>query len=356
MSLREQRAAATLGDPRWAKVVDRDPTADGKFVYSVRTTKIYCRPSCTSRAAKPENVDFYATPQEAELRGFRPCKRCKPDQLSPAIQQADKIAEICRVIETAEHMPALKQLAEHANISVYHFHRIFKSVTGLTPKAYAKAHRQLRVRQELENRDTVTEAIFGAGYNSTGRFYEESDNVLGMTPSEYRSGGANTEIRFAIGECSLGSILVAQSARGICAILIGNDPQTLAYDLQDKFPSAHIIGGDAEFEKLVAVVVGMVEDPALGINLPLDIRGTAFQQRVWHALQQIPPGETISYSELAQRIGAPKAARAVASACAHNILAVAIPCHRVVHQDGSISGYRWGVERKRALLKRESKN
>jgi len=356
VTMREQRTAATISDPRWAKVVERDPNADGKFVYSVRTTKIYCRPSCPSRAAKPENVVFYATPHEAELRGFRPCKRCKPNQPTPVIQQADKIAEICRLIETAEHVPTLQQLAKHANISTYHFHRIFKSVTGLTPKNYAKAHRHLRVRQKLENGDTVTEAIYGAGYNSIGRFYEESNNVLGMTPSEYRSGGVNTEIYFAIGECSLGSILVAQSVRGICAILIGNDPEALAHDLQDKFPSASLIGGDAEFEKMVAMVVGMVEDPMIGINLPLDIRGTAFQQRVWHALRRIPPGKTISYSELARRIGSPKAARAVASACANNILAVAIPCHRVVHQDGSISGYRWGVERKRALLERESKN
>lgn len=200
----------------------------------------------------------------------------------------------------------------------------------------------------------MTEAIYGAGYNSSGRFYEESPRVLGMTPEQYRSGGARTDIRFAVGECALGSILVAQSTVGICAILLGDDPDALLRDLQDRFPAARLIGGDAGFEQTVAAVVGFVEAPRLGLDLPLDIRGTAFQQRVWQALRRIPPGETVSYAEVARRIGSPGAVRAVAGACAANILAVAIPCHRVVRNDGSLSGYRWGVERKDALLKRES--
>jgi len=210
------------------------------------------------------------------------------------------------------------------------------------------------MRTELERSSTVTEAIYSAGYSSNGRFYEKSNQVLGMTPTNYRAGGANTEIRFAIGECSLGSILVAASRRGVCAILLGDDPDALARDLQDRFPRADLIGGDARFEQLVAKVVAFVEAPGLGLDLPLDVRGTAFQQRVWQALREIPAGATVSYAEIAKRIGAPKAVRAVAQACAANALAVAIPCHRVVRNDGGLSGYRWGVDRKRALLDREA--
>jgi AraC family transcriptional regulator of adaptative response/methylated-DNA-[protein]-cysteine methyltransferase len=216
------------------------------------------------------------------------------------------------------------------------------------------AHRAKRVRQELDRHDgSITDAIYGAGFNSSGRFYETSDEVLGMTPTDYRAGGANAEIRFAVGECSLGSILVAKSERGICAISMGDDPDALARDLQDRFPHARLIGGDEGFEDLVAKVVGCVEAPSLGLDLPLDIRGTAFQQRVWQALCKIPAGSSATYAEIADRIGSPKAVRAVARACAANALAIAIPCHRVVRHDGALSGYRWGVERKHALLERE---
>jgi AraC family transcriptional regulator of adaptative response/methylated-DNA-[protein]-cysteine methyltransferase len=210
------------------------------------------------------------------------------------------------------------------------------------------------MRQELASSETVTAAIFEAGYNSNGRFYAEADHVLGMTPTHYRAGGPDTDIRFAIGACSLGAILVAQSARGVCAIALGDDPDALARELQDRFPNARLIGGDAAFERLVARVVGFVEAPALGLDLPLDVRGTAFQQRVWQALRALPAGTTASYAEVAARIGAPKAVRAVAQACGANPLAVAIPCHRVVRTDGALSGYRWGVARKRALLAREA--
>jgi AraC family transcriptional regulator of adaptative response/methylated-DNA-[protein]-cysteine methyltransferase len=210
------------------------------------------------------------------------------------------------------------------------------------------------MREELVSAGSVTDAIYGAGYNSGGRFYAEADDVLGMTPTRYRAGGADTEIRFAIGQCSLGAILVARSDRGVCAIAMGDDPDALARDLQDRFPKATFVGGDMEFEQWVARVIGCVEAPGLGLDLPLDVRGTAFQRRVWQALRTIPAGKTASYSDIASQIGAPKATRAVAQACASNALAVAIPCHRVVRSDGTFSGYRWGVERKRALLAREA--
>ena len=350
----ETQAAATVSDPRWNAVVARDPRADGEFFYSVKTTGVYCRPSCAARGARPENVEFHVSAEAAERAGFRPCRRCKPDQLPLAEQHATTVAELCRMIENTEQAPTLAQLAEHAGLSTFHLHRVFKAITGLTPKQYAAAHRTRRVKAELGRTSTVTEAIYGAGYNSNGRFYEQSNDVLGMTPTAFRSGGANTEIRFAIGECSLGSILVAASERGVCAILIGDDPDALARDLQDRFPRAHLIGGDSHFEQLVAKVVGFVETPALGLDLPLDVRGTAFQQRVWQALREIPAGRTVSYSQIAGRIGAPKAVRAVGAAVGANPLAVAIPCHRVIRNDGSLCGYRWGVERKRALIEREA--
>jgi AraC family transcriptional regulator of adaptative response/methylated-DNA-[protein]-cysteine methyltransferase len=348
-------AAATESDPRWASVVGRSGDADDTFFYSVRTTGVYCRPSCSARLPRPENVRFHATREAAERAGFRPCKRCKPDQPSLAERHAAKVTEVCRLIETSPAVPTLEELATRAGLSPFHFHRVFKSITGLTPRAYAAAHRGERVRQELGRTRTVTAAIYQSGYNSNGRFYGESERLLGMTPTDYRAGGANAEIRFAIGECSLGSILVAISERGVCAILLGDDPDALARDLQDRFPRATLIGGDAGFEELVAKVVGFVEAPGLGLDLPLDVRGTAFQRRVWQALREIPAGSTVSYSEIAARIGSPKSVRAVAHACAKNPLAVAIPCHRVVRNDGGLSGYRWGVERKRSLLQREAR-
>lgn len=347
-------AAATCNDPRWAAVQSHDARADGTFFYSVRTTGVYCRPSCAARPARPENVAFHDTAADAKRAGFRPCRRCKPDQPSLSEQHAARVTEACRWIESAETAPTLDQLAKQSGLSAFHFHRVFKAVTGVTPKQYAAAHRAHRVRSELDRSDTVTSAIYEAGYSSNSRFYETASQRLGMTPSSYRAGGIHNDIHFAIGECSLGAILVAQSQRGVCAILLGDDPDALARDLQDRFPKANLIGGDNAFEQLVARVVGFVEAPAIGLDLPLDVRGTAFQQRVWQALRDIPTGSTVSYSEIAQRIGSPRAVRAVAQACAANALAVAIPCHRVVRNDGGLSGYRWGVQRKRALLDREA--
>ena len=343
-------AASTVGDPRWQAVAERDATFDGEFFYSVRTTGVYCRPSCAARLARPENVAFHVTTAEAEAAGFRACLRCKPDQPPRATQQAAMVAQLCRFIESAEEAPALEVLARRAGMSGSRLHRVFKAVTGLTPKAYADAHRARRVREGLVQGGSVTEALYEAGYNSGARFYAEADQVLGMTPTRYRAGGNDTEIRFAVGQCSLGAILVARSDRGVCAIALGDDPDALARDLQDRFPKATLIGADESFEQLVAHVVGLVEAPGLGMDLPLDVRGTAFQQRVWQALRDIPIGHTASYAEIARRIGAPSSVRAVAQACGANALAVAIPCHRVVRSDGELSGYRWGVERKRALL------
>jgi AraC family transcriptional regulator of adaptative response/methylated-DNA-[protein]-cysteine methyltransferase len=341
-------------DARWTALRSRDARADGTFVYSVKTTGVYCRPSCAARPARPENVAFHASPAAAERAGFRACKRCKPEQPPLAERQAAQIAQLCRLIESSERVPTLDELASHAGMSAFHTHRMFKSVTGVTPRAYAAAHRARRVRGELRRRGTVTEAIYGAGYSSSARFYEQSTALLGMTPSKFRAGGRDLEIRFAIGESTLGAILVAATERGVCAILLGDDPEALVHDLEKRFPRARLIGADAAFEQLVAQVVGLVEQPRTGTQLPLDIRGTAFQQRVWKALRRIPAGKTVSYAEIAQRIGAPRAVRAVAQACAANALAVAIPCHRVVRSDGDLSGYRWGVERKRALLDREA--
>ena len=252
-------------------------------------------------------------------------------------------------------MPTLEAFATHVGVSPSHTHRLFKTTTGLSPKAYAIAHRNPRVRQGLDQHGSVTEVIYGAGYNSSGHLYESANHILGMTPTTYRAGGWKTTIRFAVEECSLGSILVAATDRGVCAIFLGDDPEKLARDLQDRFPRADLLGGDPEFERLIAQVVGFVETPGQEFDLPLHVRGTAFQQQVWQTLRKIPTGTTLSYAEVAKRIGLPTAARAVAGACAANPVAIVIPCHRVVRNNGGLSGYRWGVDRKQALLHRERK-
>jgi AraC family transcriptional regulator of adaptative response/methylated-DNA-[protein]-cysteine methyltransferase len=341
-------------DPRWARIVARDRTADGHLWYSVVTTGVYCRPSCPSRSANPKNVQLHDTIGAAMATGFRPCKRCNPDGLSVEAENVAIVARACRLIGESDEEPSLADLAAAAGCSPSYFHRRFKAVTGLTPKGYAAAHRAAKVRERLAKGNSVTEAIYDAGFNSSGRFYEKSTGMLGMTPSQYRAGGANEEIRFAVGETSLGAILVASSKKGVAAIFLGDDPNALVRELQDRFPKARLIGADRDYEALVARVVGFIEAPGLGLDLPLDVRGTAFQRRVWQALQGIPIGQTVSYTEIAQRIGSPKAVRAVASACAANHLAVVIPCHRVVRNDRSPSGYAWGVERKQALLMREA--
>jgi len=338
---------------RWQALVDKDERADGQFWFSVKTTGVYCRPSCPARLPDRENVAFHLSPKDAEKAGFRACKRCDPKGPGLAGQHAEAVAIACRMIKEADEFPSLNQLAEAVKMSPGYFHRLFKTATGLTPKDYANAHRADRMKKALPKWGTVTEAIYEAGFNSNGRFYASSSKMLGMKPKEYREGGSGNIIRFAIAESSLGSILVASSEKGVCAILMGDNPDALARDLQDQFPKAHLIGGDEKYEKLVAKVIGFIEAPRIGLDLPLDIRGTAFQQRVWKELQRIPAGGTASYSEVAKRIGSPKSTRAVAQACGANALAVAVPCHRVLRKNGDISGYRWGVDRKQALLVRE---
>jgi AraC family transcriptional regulator of adaptative response/methylated-DNA-[protein]-cysteine methyltransferase len=349
------KTANYLGDElRWNAVQRRDAGADDVFWYSVRSTGVYCRPSCAARPALRKNVDFHDSREAAERAGFRPCMRCKPEQPPLAERQAAIVAQACRLIDEAEQALDLDSLAGAVGVSRFHFHRMFKAVTGITPKAYANAQRARRMQSGLAQEASVTEAIYAAGFNSSGPFYAQSPAVLGMTPTAFRSGGKGAQIRFAIAECSLGPILVASTEQGICAILIDDDPEALVRDLQDRFPKAELIGAEAEYEQVVSRVVGMVERPEIGLDLPLDVRGTAFQQRVWQVLREIPAGRTVSYAELAELVGSPKGARAVAGACAANALAVAIPCHRVVRNDGSISGYRWGVDRKAALLDREA--
>jgi len=346
-------ALSAADDPRWARIVAHDKTADGQFWYSVSTTGVYCRPSCPSRTANPGNVQLYGSLESARAAGFRPCKRCKPDAASTEAANAALVANACRIMEQSETELSLEVLAKAAGRSPGYFHRIFKAVAGLTPKQYAAGRRAGKVRQELASGGAVTQAIYGAGFNSSGRFYEKSTEMLGMTPSQYRAGGAGEELKFAVGQTSLGAILVASSGKGVAAILLGDEPGELVRNLQDRFPNAHLAGADRRYEALVAQVIAMVESPEASRDLPLDLRGTAFQQRVWLALRKLPSGETVTYAELARRIGSPKAIRAVAGACASNNLAVAIPCHRVIRTDGSLSGYAWGVERKRILLRRE---
>jgi len=332
----------------------RDPAYDGRFFFAVRTTGVYCRPSCASRPAKRENVSFFATAAEAERAGYRACKRCRPDRLGAPDPQVEAVKRACERIASAEEAPSLAELAAGAGLSPFHFHRLFKKVTGVTPKAYAAQVQARRAAEGLTTAATVTEAVYDAGFNSSSRFYETATARLGMTPTMVRRGGQGVAIRFAVGETSLGAVLVAASDKGVCAIMLGDDADALVRDLQDRFPRAELIGGDVSFERTVAAVVGLVEAPGHGHDLPLDIRGTAFQQQVWQALRAIPSGRTATYAEIAKAVGRPKAVRAVAQACAANPLAVAIPCHRVVRTDGDLSGYRWGVERKRKLIDREA--
>ncbi|HEY5349654.1 MAG TPA: bifunctional DNA-binding transcriptional regulator/O6-methylguanine-DNA methyltransferase Ada [Candidatus Lustribacter sp.] len=342
-------------DPRWTRVLARDRAADGKLWYSVATTGVYCRPSCPSRDANPKNVGLHDSLAEAKATGCRPCKRCNPDGPSLDVQNAALVARACRLIERSEKSLSLANLSQAAGLSPHYFHRLFKTVTGLTPKGYGVARQAARVRGVLvRSGQTVTAAIYDAGFSSSGRFYAKSTGMLGMTPTHYRAGGANEEIHFAVGQSSLGAILAASSEKGVAAILIGDDPDELVRDLQDRFPKALLVGGDKHYESIVAQVVGFVEAPKVGLDLPLDVRGTAFQQRVWQALKEIPVGTLASYADIAKQIGAPKAVRAVANACGANNIAVAIPCHRVVRNDGRLSGYAWGIERKQNLIEREA--
>jgi AraC family transcriptional regulator, regulatory protein of adaptative response / methylated-DNA-[protein]-cysteine methyltransferase len=345
---RAMQGMTTIDNPRWTRIMARDATADGEFWFSVTTTGIYCRPSCPARRANPDNVTIHDTLDHAKATGARACRRCDPDA---AASLRDKLAaRICRAIEAAETPPSLTALARAEGLGPTYLQRAFQAATGMSPKAYADAVRARRVRARLADGARVTDAVYDAGFGSATRFYDRAEALLGMAPARFRDGGRGERLRFAIGEGSLGTILVASSDRGIAAILLGDGPDAVLRDLQGRFSKAELIGGDAHYEALVAQVVAFVDRPNAGLGLPLDIRGTLFQQRVWAVLQAIPPGTTTTYAEIAQAIGAPRAVRAVAGACAANPLAVAVPCHRVVRRDGALSGYAWGIERKRALL------
>lgn len=339
----------------WDAVIRREPSADGHFLMCVRTTGIYCRPSCGAKKPKRENVFFVSTREQAEAAGFRPCKRCRPEESTGPDAWGERIARACRMIEASEDPPSLETLAASLGLSPFHFHRRFKQALGMTPKAYADAARARRLRENLPASDSVTDALYDSGFGSSSRFYEKAKGMLGMEPARYRKGGTGEVIRHAIVPCSLGMLSVAATQRGICSMAMDDAPEPLKAELYERFPHAEIVEGDEEFSALVAQAVRLVEEPSSPLTLPLDVRGTAFQQKVWQALREIPPGETLSYAQLAEKIGAPSAARAVASACAQNSLAVAIPCHRVVRGTGDLAGYRWGMERKRALLEKERK-
>ena len=338
----------------WEAVLNKDNTQDGKFFFGVTTTGVYCRPSCPARKPQRQNVKFYKTPQEAEKDGLRACRRCLPLNTGDEGKLMRELSELIRAESASGKLLTLATLSARAKMSPFHLQRTFKEIVGVSPKQFVEACRMKALKGELRARDSVTDAIYEAGFGSSSRVYEQVDTRLGMTPGAARRGGMGEQIRFAVGETFLGDVLVAATDKGVCAIMLGDDPDDLAKALQDRFPRAELVGGDEKFERMVATVVGLVEAPGQNLDLPLDVRGTAFQQRVWQALRAIPSGRTSTYAEIAQTVGYPKAARAVAQACAANPLAVAIPCHRVVRADGALSGYRWGVERKRKLLDREA--
>ncbi len=341
---------------RYQAILARDRAFDGTFFYSVRTTGVFCKPSCGARPAKRENVAFHRTVDDAIAAGFRPCKRCRPDQVGDTLH-AEVVTAACRLIDDAiaadRPAPTLDAITRRVGYSPYHLHRLFKKTTGITPRAYAAGVRANRVRAKLDEAATISQAIVAAGYGSSSRFYEHSTERLGMTPTRVRQGGAGEMIRFALGETSLGTLRVAATEKGVCAIQLDDDPNELVHALERRFSGATLVGDDVAFAEVVARVAGFVESPAGTLDLPLDIRGTAFQERVWAALTAIAPGRTVTSGELAATIGQPNAVRAVASACAANELAIAIPCHRVIRASGELAGYRWGVERKAALLRRE---
>jgi len=344
-------------DDCWEALTKRDSQARGEFVYGVLTTGVYCRPHCTSRLPNRENVRFFKTGNEAEQAGFRPCKRCRPAE-APEWEQPHirAILKACKVIDEAGTAPSLNELAHAAGLSLFHFQRLFKKIVGVTPKQYATERRANLLREHLKEDSTITDAIYHAGFGSSSRFYEKASTTLGMKPSTYKSGAQDVRIRLAIAPCSLGFVLVAATGQGICAIDLGDTAEALEEGLRRRFPKAEFQAPDPDFAEVVAKVLALLDEPHRGRPvLPLDVQGTAFQRRVWLALQEIRSGDTVSYADIASRIGNPKAARAVAQACAANPVAVAIPCHRVVRGSGQLGGYRWGSDRKRVLLERERK-
>jgi AraC family transcriptional regulator of adaptative response/methylated-DNA-[protein]-cysteine methyltransferase len=354
----EETSVTTLADDdsHWQAVTERDTTADGAFVYAVRTTGIFCRPSCGARKPLRKNVSFYAESSKARLAGFRACKRCDPESAAPPRRQKKLVVEACRSIEQSEQEPSLSELAKAAGLSPYHFNRVFKGIVGVTPKQYAIAHRSRSAAKKLKTSKDVTSAIYESGYGAPSRFYESAMRRHGMTATDLRKGARGIEIRYAFGNSTLGLVAVAATDKGICAVLFGATRAELAADLQDRFPKAvfEVADTGSDFAQWVEQTLDYLDGESSGFDLPLDVRGTAFHELVWRALRDIPRGQTATYAEVAERVGRPKSARAVARACAANPAAVVIPCHRVIRTDGSLSGYRWGTQMKRALLERES--
>ena len=339
---------------RWEAVLARDAAADGAFVFAVRSTGIYCRPSCPSRRPRRDRVAFFSLPESAEQAGFRACKRCHPDMAEIRDPQVAIVQRVCRAIAAnPEAPPTLASLGETVHLSPFHLQRTFKRVMGITPRQYADACRMDRLKGELRKGEAVSSALYGAGFGSASRLYERAPTQLGMTPAVYRRGGAGMRIQYTVVPCPLGRLLVAATERGICAITLGDDDAALAAGLTREYPAAAIARDATGLDTAVAAIVRHLAGQEPHLDLPLDVRATAFQWRVWEALRAIPYGSTRSYGEIARAIGQPSAARAVAQACASNRVALAIPCHRVVREDGEPGGYRWGVARKRAILARE---
>jgi AraC family transcriptional regulator of adaptative response/methylated-DNA-[protein]-cysteine methyltransferase len=340
-------------DECWAALTSRDARADGAFVYAVRTTGVYCRPGCASRMPRQENVAFYGGPVAAEAAGFRPCKRCRPSEASPGARHLAAVGRACALIRAKDALPSLAELADAAGISRFHFHRVFKEITGTTPREWGKAHRLGRFAARLDSGESVAGAVYAAGFGASSRAYEAVPTGLGMTPGARRRGGKGETIGFTVVPTPVGQAIVAATERGICMTALGDDRASLEAELRQRFPAATLVDGDAVLAGWAERVVRFITQPGAQPDLPLDISGTAFQALVWRALQKIPPGQTASYSEIAAALGRKRAVRAVAQACASNKLAVLVPCHRVVRSDGDLAGYRWGIERKRALLARE---
>ncbi len=336
-------------EERWAAVVARDRRADGAFVLGVKTTGVYCRPGCTARTPLRRNVEFFDSLSAAERAGYRACRRCTPDRASPWSEAVDRMVRACRLLEREERIET-RELARRLGLNAFTLQRTFKKHVGVTPQAYRRRVLAERARGEIPAARSVSEAIYGAGYSSSSRFYEGIGRELGMPPRQARAGGRGTEVRYAVRSCALGALLVAWTERGACDVRFGETEEAAVRGIRVRFPAAALARSDVP--AWVDEVVDVIERPRRS-DIPLDIQGTAFQQRVWQELRRIPPGETRSYAQVAAAIGAPSAARAVASACAANHLAVLVPCHRVVRAGGDLSGYRWGPERKRELLRRE---
>jgi AraC family transcriptional regulator, regulatory protein of adaptative response / methylated-DNA-[protein]-cysteine methyltransferase len=337
----------------WTAMTARDAAADGTFIYAVRTSGVYCRPACPSRLPLRENVAFYETTAAAEAAGFRPCKRCRPGESSPAERHFAAIGRACALIRERDGLPSLAELAAAAGISRFHFHRVFKQITGTTPREWGNAHRIGRFAERLDAGEKVADSVYAAGFGASSRAYEAAPNGLGMTPATRRRGGRGETIRYTIAPTPVGYAIIAATGRGICMTALGDDPAGLEAELRRRFPAAEFSAADEALKEWAERIVAFITRPEAHPELPLDIGGTAFQAMVWRALQKIPPGRTTSYSEIAAALGRPTAVRAVARAIASNNHAVLVPCHRVVRSDGALSGYRWGVERKRALIERE---